>query len=373
MTATHTLRPSARATAATTMPRTPSQVSARTIAIIGAGIAGLACARTLMQAGHHVMLFEQADAVGGRMAVHPTSHGSFDAGVQYFTVRDPRFEQVLALDPALCRPWSATTIRMLDSAGRVAHTTPPHRESHWVATPHMQSLPALWAKPLADAGRLQLGCRVTAIERDRLDHGRWQLQTESTQDPSEQAVHAGFDQVLLALPAPLAYALLAPTGCAGLHCEALDAIDIAPCWTVHLTFAQAQQPGLGTLGPDWNAARSTHHRIAWLARESSKPGRSATERWTVQASPAWSHEHRHDDAPRIQAKLQKAFAEITGIHATPSHVGSRFWPHAQTMSALGHPFLWNPETGLGVCGDWCLGARVEDAFISGLELALKVA
>jgi predicted NAD/FAD-dependent oxidoreductase len=26
--------------------------------------------------------------------------------------------------------------------------------------------------------------------------------------------------------------------------------------------------------------------------------------------------------------------------------------------------------GVGVCGDWCLGHRVEDAFISGLELAL---
>jgi predicted NAD/FAD-dependent oxidoreductase len=29
--------------------------------------------------------------------------------------------------------------------------------------------------------------------------------------------------------------------------------------------------------------------------------------------------------------------------------------------------------GLGACGDWCLGHRVEDAFVSGLELALAVA
>jgi predicted NAD/FAD-dependent oxidoreductase len=26
-----------------------------------------------------------------------------------------------------------------------------------------------------------------------------------------------------------------------------------------------------------------------------------------------------------------------------------------------------------VCGDWCIGHRVEDAFVSGLEMALKVA
>jgi renalase len=31
------------------------------------------------------------------------------------------------------------------------------------------------------------------------------------------------------------------------------------------------------------------------------------------------------------------------------------------------------DPGIGVCGDWCLGHRVENAFVSGLELALKVA
>ncbi|WP_159911809.1 NAD(P)/FAD-dependent oxidoreductase [Pantoea sp. 18069] len=372
MTATRTLRTPAPVPTAAQHPRR-ARHRPQVIAVIGAGIAGLACARTLVQAGHQVKVFEQGSQVGGRMAVHSTSHGSFDSGAQYFTVRDPRFEQVLALSPKLCRPWSATTIRVLDSAGRIATAVPPPRESHWVATPHMQSLPAAWAQPLADAGQLLTQCRVTALERDRLDPTRWQLQTENALDATEQTVHAGFDTVLLALPAPLARALLEPTGLADLHCQALGEIDIAPCWTLHLTFAQAQQPGLTTLGPHWNAARSTHHRVAWLARESSKPGRSSMERWTVQASPAWSQEHRNDDGPRIQAKLQKAFAEITGIHATPSHVSSRFWPHAQTMSTLGHPFLWNRKTSLGVCGDWCLGARVEDAFVSGLELALKVA
>jgi renalase len=79
------------------------------------------------------------------------------------------------------------------------------------------------------------------------------------------------------------------------------------------------QPSLPHLGPQWNAALSTHHRIAWLARESSKPSRDMIERWTVQASAAWSREHLEDDAPRVQAKLLKAFAEITGIRAEPAH------------------------------------------------------
>ncbi len=140
-----------------------------------------------------------------------------------------------------------------------------------------------------------------------------------------------------------------------------------------LAYPQAVQPGLTTLGPQWNAARSTHHRVAWLSRESSKPGRGKVERWTVQASAAWSQEHLNDTPDRIQAKLIKAFAEITGIRAEPAHAQVHRWLYAKTEAPLGESFLWDSKSGIGVCGDWCIGHRVEDAFVSGLELALKVA
>ena len=139
-----------------------------------------------------------------------------------------------------------------------------------------------------------------------------------------------------------------------------------------LAFPQAMQPNLSALGPQWNAARSTHHRIAWLARESSKPGRGGVERWTVQASAAWSAEHLQDDAARVQAKLIKAFSEITGIRAEPSHTDTQRWLYAQTTQPLGKSHLWDAKAGIGACGDWCIGHRVEDAFVSGLELALAV-
>jgi len=145
-----------------------------------------------------------------------------------------------------------------------------------------------------------------------------------------------------------------------------------PCWTLMLAFPQAMQPGLLALGPQWNAARSTHHRIAWMTRESSKPGRGAVERWTVQASAAWSQEHIHDDAKRVQAKLTKAFAEVTGIRAQAAHADTKRWLYAKTEHPLGQSHLWDAGLGLGLCGDWCLGHRVEDAFVSGLELALAI-
>ena len=335
-------------------------------AVIGAGMAGIACARTLVQAGHDVTVFEQHAEPAGRTAIVDSVCGSFDAGAQYFTVRDPRFQKALDTVPGLCRAWSANTVRVLDEAGRVVAAAPPPGERHWVAIPAMDALVKTWAEPLSKNGQLLTNTPIASVERDVVSPHQKQLRSETPDGGTK--VHAGFDTVLLAVPAPVAQAILGEH--LALWEDALAKVETAPCWTLMLGFAHAVRPGLTTLGPQWNAARSTHHRIAWLARESSKPGRSQVERWTVQASPEWSAEHLNDDKARVQAKLTRAFSEVTGIRATPTFVDTRRWRFARTIMPLGQPALWDDASQLGLCGDWCLGHRLEDAFISGLELAL---
>lgn len=341
------------------------------IAVIGAGMAGITCARTLVQAGHKVTVFEKSRGVSGRMATRNTAFGTFDHGAQYFTVRDPRFALALATTPGVCKAWSASTVRVLDTFGMVAAAGLPAREPHWVPAPGMNALLKQWAAPLLDNGNVELQTHVTRIERDTVKAGQWQLRTTGPED--SQHVYSGFDAVMLAIPNPQAHALLQNSAQAPRIVRELAKVQVAPCWTLMLAFPQASQPGMSHLGPQWNAARSTHHRIAWLSRESSKPGRGSIERWTVQASAAWSLEHLEDDAARVQAKLLKAFSEITGIRAEPSHAEVHRWRHAQTVQPLGATHLRDAKAGIGAAGDWCIGHRVEDAFISGLELALAMA
>ena len=128
-----------------------------------------------------------------------------------------------------------------------------------------------------------------------------------------------------------------------------------------LAFPQAVQPTLSHLGPQWNAARSTHHRIAWLARESSKPGRDPIERWTVQASAAWSQEHLRDDAARVEAKLLQG---LRRSHRHPrralARAGAPLAPRRRPQAPLGKPHLWDAQGAhrrLPATGAWATGSK----------------
>jgi predicted NAD/FAD-dependent oxidoreductase len=149
--------------------------ASRHIAIVGAGIAAITCARTLVQAGHRVTVFEKSHTVGGRMATRNSPFGTFDTGAQYFTVRDPRFVQALQTTPNVCKRWSANTVQVLDEHGRVAAVGLPAREPHWVAVTGMSTLVRRWAQPLVASQSMELQTQVTGIERDSLNKAQWQL------------------------------------------------------------------------------------------------------------------------------------------------------------------------------------------------------
>ena len=73
-------------------------------AVIGAGLAGIACARRLRAAGLDVGVFDQGRRPGGRLATRDGEQAAFDHGAQYFTVRDAGFAELVAEAAASRKP-----------------------------------------------------------------------------------------------------------------------------------------------------------------------------------------------------------------------------------------------------------------------------
>jgi predicted NAD/FAD-dependent oxidoreductase len=82
------------------------------VAVIGAGMAGLACARSLGERGADVTVFEKSRGPGGRVATQLSDHGSFDHGAQYFSVHTHGFEAHVQrwIDAGVATAWPGKTI-----------------------------------------------------------------------------------------------------------------------------------------------------------------------------------------------------------------------------------------------------------------------
>ncbi|WP_071595226.1 protoporphyrinogen/coproporphyrinogen oxidase [Hymenobacter aerophilus] len=98
------------------MTTTSASATQLPVIIIGAGMAGLACANYLHRAGRPVLLLEAADAVGGRVRTDVTAEGfRLDRGFQVLLTRYPEVERLIdygALDLKAFR--SGAVIRLPD-------------------------------------------------------------------------------------------------------------------------------------------------------------------------------------------------------------------------------------------------------------------
>lgn len=312
------------------------------VAVVGAGIAGLACAREVQLAGAHVTVFEKSRGSGGRLATRRADPYAFDHGAQYFTVRDERFaEQVTRWQGARAAAEFTGSVVSLRS-GR-ATPTGPHRR--FVGVPGMSAIGRL----LAEGLDVQHERAVTALAPRG---SAWDVVGEHGH------LLGTYDRVVAAVPAPQAVPLLAPSASLATLAKSCT---MSPCWAVMAAF---EHP----LPLDWDAAFVEDAPLAWIMRNGSKPGRPAPECWVLHAAPGWTREHLEQDKSVVPAPLLDVFAQVTGVTTPPVHAVAHRWRYALPEEPLTLPYLLDEALGLAACGDWCGGPRVEGAWLSGHTL-----
>lgn len=92
-------------------------------AVIGAGLAGLACATDLVAAGATVRVLEAGDAVGGRMRTDRQAGFLLDRGFQVFNTSYPQVRRRIDLRALQLRPFTPGML-LHTSRGRVRFTDP---------------------------------------------------------------------------------------------------------------------------------------------------------------------------------------------------------------------------------------------------------
>jgi len=318
-----------------------------TIAIIGAGLAGLTVAQGLRDRAD-VVVFDKSRGLGGRMATRRADPYAFDHGAQYLRARSAEFKAFLApyIDQGIVRPWHARYVE-LDRDHLMSEERWDDADPRYVGVPAMNEP----AKQLAGGLDVRLQELVTGITRWA---GRWRLHGDDGSKLGE------FDWVLSAIPAQQAAALM-PASFSQIR--TVREVRLAGCYALMLGFTEP-------LDLDWHAARIHDADVSWIAVNSSKPGRDPTRFSLVaQSSNSWAEAHIDDDPASVQRHLLKEIGEITGQDPTGAeHCVLHRWRYANLDRRDGKLALLDPEKRLAACGDWCGEGRVEAAFTSARDI-----
>ncbi|MEY3213282.1 MAG: deoxyribodipyrimidine photolyase, partial [Pseudomonadota bacterium] len=295
----------------------PRTVFLPRVAVIGAGVAGLACARTLHDHGLPVVVFDKARGPGGRISTRRAEGGGFDHGALYFTARDPRFRRVVEswLSEGVVAPWEGRFVRVQVGGEQRSDTLQTER---FVGVDRMSAVAAQLAEGLSFVPSVQ----INALHHD----GRRFTLTDTAGGSYE-----GFDVVLLAVPAPQAAPLLALSP--GLAAQAAEA-RLDPCHAVMLRLDAALDLG-------FDAARIEGSALGVAARDSSKPGRAPGERWVLHGARAWSAAHLEDPAEAVIQTLVRAFSEVAGVEVRPAEATAHRWRYALATGPFGQAALWD--------------------------------
>lgn len=337
------------------------------IAIIGAGVSGLAAAHILRDAGYTVTLYEKSAAPGGRAATRQREGFIYDHGAQY--IKHGKAESVTFILERFPSPELidiSKPVWTFDGAGTIHEGDPEQNaEPKWSYRYGLRTLPQLMASTLT----IRYQTQITRVQQTSTG---WLLFTSDGTQVGDAA------QLLITLPAQQAIDLLQTSE-----------LDNSLRTQIAMQLGQAHYNPLISVMLGYRPRPRTRpyyalvntdkaHQISWLAWEHEKaPERAPADAGLLiaQMEPGYSQQHRetnHDEIIRDVASRVSVLIEEPLLQ--PIFADIQYWryalPSAKTdanaLNALTLP------AGLAFCGDSFVGGRLHLALEHGISVARQL-
>ena len=326
------------------------------VAIVGAGLAGLTCAKSLQNQGYRVVIVEKSKGVGGRVATRRLQETCADHGLPAWISQGILTQQLLeqlSLEQ-LIQPWQGNTYRFQSGQG----LTPIKGTDTYIHPEGMTTIAKFLARDLT----IYHDFRLRKLEL--IDSHLWQLL-------GSQEIMAKV--VVLAIPAPQAWEILADSPWELSFLADLKAVEFDPCLVAISGYPPTHQRELDAFDPHLKSMEwADHPLLKQIILDSSKRSPPGPLVFVAHSSPTFAQTHldnSHLEAPALE--LLRGFAQDTWEWiAEPDWMQVHRWRFCFPRTPLTVPYLATlTPLPLVCCGDWCGGNSVESALKSGTEAA----
>jgi len=346
------------------------------VAIIGGGISGLTCGARLAQLGvAEATVFDTgARGPGGRCSsrviqIDGTPH-VFDHAVQYFTVGDSRFANIVSSlhkDRAVTQ-WSGVIQRLnVKNRSRVND-----EKQKFIGDPSVG---------LASVARA-LARKCSNVQNPVwISHVRWHIDLKKW----EVDRRGMFDYLVIAHNGKCADRLMSKAGVPAIHdllrvrfTPKLDSrsqtMQLCSLWVLMIKFKTRM--GL----PFEGLHVENDDQISWIGNNTAKYKQSHSgECWSILSTSDFASKHKvpQEHIPKDKEKfvtqlLTEAFFRIIGRRADVVFTRLQLWGAANPLNVLesgGAGFSFDSDHQVGIAGDWLISPCLEGAALSGLRLA----
>jgi len=307
------------------------------VVVIGAGVAGLMAAQSLVKQGHDVVVVDKGRSTGGRLATRRIDDATLDHGAQFFTVRESLFESHVSewIASGAVTEWC----RGFDTTARDNDGFPRYRGVHGMTD---------IAKHLAQG--LDVRCNTLAFSIARGATSKWQLKIDDG-----SVLDA--DAIIVTCPLPQAYALLVTADIELPESMLRTEYDRTICLLAVLNQSSAVNKPGGLQNPD--------ETFSFIADNAIK-GISSTVALTMHANPQFSLDHWDDQLEDVhQLLLNHAKRWIGDATVVTSQI--KKWRFATPLTIWPERYWANGM--IVLAGDAFGGPKIEGAALSGLAAA----
>ncbi|MBF5031041.1 FAD-dependent oxidoreductase [Micromonospora sp. ANENR4] len=306
--------------------------------VVGAGIAGVACATELARAGIPVRVRERARVTGGRMASKRFDGRPADLGAAYFTVDDPDFVAVVDRwrDAGLAREWTDTLVAY----------GPRGREQ--VAGPMR------WAAPRGLRSLVEHLAADLPVTHDRL---------VMTVEPGPRVDGTAAEAVVLAMPGPQAALLLDPALAEATRSVAAQRWSSALTGVLHFPARR---------WADFRGAFVNDHPVLSLVCDDGDRRGDAAPVLVAHTTAGFAAGHLLQPTAARPA-VEQAVRDLLGLPEPAVSVHVHRWTYASPAAHAGSATYHLDDDGIGLAGDAFGRPRVQTAWRSGRDLGRALA